>query len=126
MEDANTALIQKMYAAFGNGDVQTLLANVAPNAEWVDYGPPSVPYFGDFTGRVEDFFRAIGGSTHGGNVAIEQYIAAGDTVVARGRYTATVNTTGTKIDSPILHLFTIRDGKVTSWKGYGDTAAVVA
>jgi uncharacterized protein len=115
-----------MYAAFNSGDIQTVLANVAPDAEWVNYGPDAVPYFGSFSGRMTEVFQAIGESTTSGNVAIDQYIAAGDKVVTQGRYRATVRSTGAKIDVPIAHVFTLRDGRVTSWKGYGDTAAVLA
>jgi ketosteroid isomerase-like protein len=25
-----------------------------------------------------------------------------------------------------VHVFTLRDGKIASWNGYGDTAAVIA
>jgi ketosteroid isomerase-like protein len=46
--------------------------------------------------------------------------------VTEGRYTATVRITGAKIDARIAHIFTVRDGKVASWRGYGDTAAVLA
>src|SRR3954453_4411784 len=113
-EQTNTALVQRMYAAFGSGDIQAILANVGPNAEWVDYGPSAVPYFGDFSGRIADFFKAIGESTTGGNLTVDRYLASGDRVVAEGRYTATVRNTGAKIDAPIAHVFTLRDGKVTS------------
>jgi ketosteroid isomerase-like protein len=125
-EQANTALVQALYAGFNSGDIQSILAKIDQQAEWVDYGPAKVPYFGDFTGRIADFFKAIGETTIGGSVAIDRYIASGDIVVTQGRYTATVRTTGSKIDAPIAHVFTLRDGKVTSWKGYGDTAAVLA
>jgi uncharacterized protein len=123
---SNTAVIQTIYAAFNRGDVQEVLANLSPTAEWVNHGPAVVPYFGNFAGRIVDFFKAIGESTTGGAVAIDTYIASGDTVVTQGRYTATVRSTGIKIDAPIAQVFTLRDGKVTSWTGYGDTAAVVA
>lgn len=125
-EQANTAVIQSMYTAFNRGDIQVIISNSAPDAEWVNYGASTVPYFGNFTGRIPDFFKAIDDSTTGGNVAIDRYIAAGDSVVTEGRYTATVRNTGSKIDAPIAHVFTLRDGKVVSWRGYGDTAAVVA
>ena len=125
-EQTNTALIQSMYAAFGRGDIQVILANTTADAEWVNYGPAAVPYFGNYTGRVPAFFKAIDESTTGGDVAVDRYIASGDIVVTEGRYTATVRNTGARIDSPIAHVFTLRDGKVTSWKGYGDTAAVLA
>lgn len=50
-EQTNTAVVQRMYSAFSSGDIQTILANVAPNVEWVNYGPAAVPYFGDFSGH---------------------------------------------------------------------------
>ncbi len=67
-----------------------------------------------------DFFKAIGKTTIGGSVTVDGYIASGDVVVTQGQYTATVRTSGAKIDAPIAHVFTLRGGKVTSWKGYGD------
>jgi ketosteroid isomerase-like protein len=125
-EQTNTAVIQAMYGAFNSGDIPSLLASVAPGAEWVNYGPSGVPYFGDFTGRISDFFKAIGDSTTGGSVTVERYLAASDAVITEGRYRATVRATGERIDSPIAHIFTLRDGKVTSWRGYSDSAAVLA
>src|SRR4051794_33935835 len=121
-EQTNVALVQTIYAGFNCGDIQSILAAIDQHAEWVDYGPAAVPYFGNFTGRIADFFKAIGESTVDGRVAIDRYIASGDIVVTQGQYTATVRTSGAKIDTPIAHVFTLRDGKVTSWKGYGDTA----
>ena|SRR5258708_399829 len=125
-EQSNTDLVQKIYDAFNRGDMQTILANVAPNAEFIDHGPAAVPYYGDFSGRVAEFFQAIGDDVTDGSVAIDQYIASSDTVVARGRWRATVRNTGTKVDADIIHFFTVLDGKVTSWNGYGDTAADLA
>jgi ketosteroid isomerase-like protein len=124
-EQDNTAVVQRAYEAFNRGDLQAVLANVAPNAEWIDHGPAAVPYFGNFSGRIAEFFQAIGNTTTDGRVDIDKYIASGDTVVARGRWMATVRSTGAKINSDLIHFFTVRDGKVTSWNGYGDTAAVL-
>jgi ketosteroid isomerase-like protein len=126
MSQSNTGVIQNVYAAFNRGDLQAVLANVQPNAEWVNFGSGSVPYFGDFTGRITNFFQAIGQSTNGGNVAVDRYIDAGDTVITEGRWSATVKDSGARIDAPIAHVFTLRDGKISSWRGYSDTAAVAA
>ena len=125
-EQANSDLIRKMYSAFSTGDIQTILNNVAPNAEWVNHGPDSIPYAGNFTGRVQAFFQSIGESTTGGKVVSDRLIAHDDTVVSLGRYTATVRNTGTRIDTPVAHVFRIQNGKVTSWIGFSDTAAVAA
>ena len=125
-ETQNIALIQRIYSAFSAGDIQTILDNVGDKADWVNIGPSTIPYAGDFTGRIPDFFQAIGQSTSGGKVTADKFIAQGDTVVAIARYTATVRATGALIDSPLAHIFTVLDGKVTSWLGFSDTAAVAA
>jgi uncharacterized protein len=126
MNESNTAVVRNVYAAFNRGDIQDVLANVDSNAEWVNYGPSSVPYYGNFTGRITDFFQAIGKSTTNGNVSVDRYIDAGDHVITEARWTATVKETGAQIDAPIAHIFTLRDGKISSWKGYGDSAAAAA
>ena len=126
MAESNSATIKNIYAAFNRGDIEAVLAAVELDAEWVNYGPASVPYFGNFTGRMPDFFQAIGLSTTGGNVKIDRYLESGDSVVVEGRYTANVKATGALINAPIIHVFTLRNGKISSWRGYGDTAAVAA
>src|SRR5581483_10879903 len=111
-EQDNINLIQKIYTAFGAGDVQTILNNLGTNAEWVNYGPGAIPYAGNFTGRIPAFFQAIGDSSSDGKVAADRFVAQGDNVVAIGRYTATIRKTGARVDTPIAHVFTVRNGKV--------------
>ncbi|MFL6414973.1 MAG: hypothetical protein ACJ74Y_04815, partial [Bryobacteraceae bacterium] len=60
MAESNSDVIKNIYAAFNRGDIESVLAKVQPNAEWMNYGPTSVPYFGNFTGRMAAFFQAIG------------------------------------------------------------------
>jgi ketosteroid isomerase-like protein len=125
-DQENIALIRRMYSAFGAGDLQTIIDSVDPKAEWTNHGPDTIPYAGSWQGhaQIRQFFKAIAESTSGGQVVPETFTASGDTVVATGRYRATVRNTGTKIDSPIAHLFTIRNGKVVKWVGFSDTAGI--
>lgn len=125
-EQDNVNLIQKVYTAFGNGDIQTILNSIDPGAEWVNHGPSAIPYAGDFTGRVPAFFQALAGSIIDGKVVPVRFVSQSDSVVALGRYTATVQRTGAKIDTPIVHLWTIRNGKVTGFVSLTDSAAVAA
>jgi uncharacterized protein len=125
-EQETVALIRRTYTAFSAGDIQTVLDNVSGNARWVNYGPETIPYAGDFTGRIQEFFQAIGESTTDGKVVPEKFIAQGDNVVCIARYTATVRDSGVRIDSPIAHFFTVNEGKITSWTGFSDSAAVAA
>jgi ketosteroid isomerase-like protein len=125
-EEGNIGLIRKIYAAFGAGDVKTILDNVADDAQWINHGPATIPYAGSRSGKTEirGFFQAIGDSTTGGKVIAENFLAQGETVVATGRYTARVRDTGADIDTPVAHLFTVRNGKVVKWEGFSDTARV--
>jgi uncharacterized protein len=93
------------------------------NAEWINHGPASVPYMGNFSGRLPAFFQAIGDSVTDAKVVADKFIAQGDTVAATRRYMATVRSTGAKIDSPLAHVFTVRNGKVGRWIGFSDSAA---
>ena len=47
-----------------------------------------------------------------------------DTVVTVGRYRASVRDTGKQIDTPIVHVFTIRDGKIADWEGFSNSEHV--
>jgi ketosteroid isomerase-like protein len=125
-EQDNVRLIQKIYAAFGAGDVQTILDSVADDAQWINHGPATIPYAGSRSGKkqIREFFQAIADSTTGGKVITENFVAQADAVVATGRYTARVRDTGADIDTPIAHLFTVRNGKVARWEGFSDSAKV--
>ena len=47
---------------------------------------------------------------------------AGPAVVVEGRYTGTYKETGRKFDAQVCHVWKIRDGKITSFQQYVDTA----
>jgi ketosteroid isomerase-like protein len=125
-EQDNVRLIQRIYAAFGAGDVQTILDSVSDDAQWINHGPATIPYAGSRSGKtqIREFFQAIADSTTGGKVIAEKFVAQADAVVATGRYTARVRDTGADIDTPIAHLFTVRNGKVVRWEGFSDSARV--
>jgi ketosteroid isomerase-like protein len=125
-KDGNLGLIQEVYAAYAQGNSQFILDRVTDDVDWINEGPNSIPYAGTFKGRkdVQRFFEAIGTSVDNGRVTAEDWIAQGDKVVSAGRFTATVKKSGRRIDVPIAHVFTVRDGKIARWVGYADTARV--
>ena len=57
-----------------------------------------------------------------GIVDQHQDIVVGEKVFALGYYEVTVKNTGRRIGSDWIHVFTIRDGKVTSFREFTDTA----
>jgi ketosteroid isomerase-like protein len=123
-ENNPTALIQKVYAAFGRGDVQTILDHLAPDVEWTLDGPAIIPYAGALKGpsEVRGFFESLATTQDNQRLTIDEYITQGDDVVTTGRYAATVKATGKKIDSAIGHVFTVKNGAITRFLNFADTA----
>jgi len=57
-------------------------------------------------------------------VRAEEFLEAGDQVVALGRLQGTALTTGAVVDVPFAHVWTVQDGLLTHARMYTDTATL--
>src|SRR5438132_1299947 len=121
----NTERVQQMYAAFGRGDIQTILDALAPEATWTVQGPSWLPFFGARRGRqqVAQFFQTIVEKMDFLEFAPREFIAEGDRVVVLGRERMTAKPTGRSIEGEWVHVFTFRAGQVVDFREYCNTAA---
>jgi uncharacterized protein len=130
MQEENTKTIQDMYAAFGRGDIQTLLAVMSEDIVWKPVlGAASyVPTAGERRGKaaVADFFKTLAQSIDFQEFQPKQFVAQDDTVVALGSYAATAKATGRPFKSEWTMVFTFKNGKVVEFKEYADSAAINA
>ena len=125
MSDANIKIVQDIYAAFGRRDIETVLAALAPDVSWGIVGrAEDVPFAGirHHTAGAGEFFRLLAETQEISRFEPQKFMAAADTVFAWGRYDWTMRRSGVSGVSEWLHVFTIRDGKVVSWRGHQDTA----
>ena len=125
MSDNNVGLVRDLYAAFGRGDIDTILAALAPDVSWESVGrPEDYPVFGPRRGveAVRDFFRLVAENEDFSDFSPREFLAADDRVFVLGHYEATLRKTGRKIASDWVHVFTLRDGKVSRWREHTDTA----
>lgn len=128
-EAENTKVVQDAYAAFGRGDIQTLLTFLADDIVWnAVYGTGShVPTSGVRRGKaaVGEFFRQVAENLFFSRFEPKEFFATGDKVVALGHYTAT---TPIKkgFDSDFAMVFTLRNGLVTDFQEFCDSAAINA
>jgi ketosteroid isomerase-like protein len=124
----NIQKVQQMYAAFGKGDIATLLNSVADNVDWQSFGPAIVPTFGPHRGRkeVENFFGKVAEIHNFQKFEPREFIAQDDKVVCLGYYSGTGKKTGKFYEAEWAMVFTFRDGKVVKFREYTDTAAFVA
>ena len=86
-----------------------------------------VPTAGERRGKaaVGEFFKIVGETTKFSLFEPREFIAQGDKVVALGHYTATTPK-GKTMDSDFVMVFTLRDGKVSHFQEFLDSAALNA
>jgi ketosteroid isomerase-like protein len=122
----NVDVVRGMYEAFGRGDIQGVLAACDPQIEWRQAeGNPVGGEGGALIGPdavMEKVFMRLGQEWDSFIVTPRQFHDAGDSVIVEGRYTGGYKATGRSIDSQFCHVFKVREGKVTSFQQYMDTA----
>jgi ketosteroid isomerase-like protein len=125
MSDANVGLVQSLYAAFGRGEIDAIVGAMTADSTWGIIGREGdFPTIGIRHGPagVQDFFKTVAEHLTFTEFSPKEFYPSGDKVFVLGRYAATVKKTGSPIDSEWCHIFTIRDGKVVSFREFTDTA----
>lgn len=129
-EAQNTKVVQDAYAAFGRGDIAALLGQFSDDIIWrpVTGGGTHVPFAGERRGKagVAEFFKRVAESEDFEVFEPREFVAQGDKVVTLGHYRAKVRKTGRTVDSDFVMVFTLRDGKVTHFQEFLDSAALNA
>lgn len=113
-EQDNKEIIQRGYAAFSAGEVESVMNLFDDDIEWVQPGGSAIS--GTFHGKTEVMEHLGRLAEKDMTVKLNQLIAEGDTVVAITEVTAG-GETGEDAD-----VFTVRDGKTVSVRVHGDTA----
>jgi len=131
MSDAeNTKVVRDAYAAFGRGDITTLLGYMTDDVQWQPViGTGShVPFSGARTGKaaVAEFFKQVAETEDFEQFEPREFVAQGDMVVAIGHYRAKTKATGRTFDSPFAMVFTLRNGKIAAFREFTDSAAINA
>jgi ketosteroid isomerase-like protein len=126
----NTKTIQRVYEAFGRGDVATILDRVNDDVDWASEAADAslAPWYGVRHGRdgVAAFFEQFGST-----MEVEEFtpiaFGANDTdVFSVVRFTVRSRTTGRAASMQLHHWFRFRDGKIAYYRGTEDTAATAA
>jgi ketosteroid isomerase-like protein len=126
MEQPEVAVVRAVYGAFASADVTAILELFSPDA--TVYQSPSLPWGGTHEGHDGLLhFLATLSTTIASTVETERLYADGDGhVVQVGTTRGEVRTTGARYAIPETHVWTVRDGRVTCFEVYLDTAAMLA
>lgn len=123
----NVKKLQDLYAAFGRGDIQTILDSVTDDVTWgTDSVAQEVPWYRLRQGRegVADFFASLDREVEFTNFAPTIFGAAGDDVIVYVDIAYRIKKNGRAAKTGSAHHFTFRDGKLARFRAFEDTAAV--
>ena len=124
----NRQLIESLYDSFNAGDIAKVLAELSDNAKWVIPSISTIPFTGPKQGRnaVAEFFSTMSEHQEPQIFEVHGMVAEGDQVVAHGHYRWHVKTTDRSWESEFSHHFTVREGQITKFQEYTDSAAAMA
>lgn len=126
-EQENLDLINRIYGAFGAGDIPGLLGMLAEDIDWFHPRPDQIPWGGARTGHEEvvGFFTALGQAVDVERFEPGQFVAKDDQVIVFGGERMKVKSNGVPYEVDWTHVFTVRDGKVAKFREYTDTAGII-
>lgn len=122
---AALSVVQKVYGAFGRQDVPGILDLISEQVDWEFVGSPQLSYAGPRRNKKEvaDFFSAVPAADRIHAFEPREFIEAGEHVTVLGWEHSTAIDTGKDFKTEWVHVFTVKDGHVTRWRGFFNTAA---
>ena len=123
----NADFIRSLYAAFGRGDVKTILDNLDPAIAWSSNCDETIPWGGTRHGTAgaASFFQELGDNLDFESFEPREFFEDAGTVIVLGHTQARLKRNGQPVDSDWVHVFKITNGKVAQFREFYDTAAVV-
>jgi uncharacterized protein len=122
---ANTTVVQEAYAAFGRGDIPALLDLLDDDVEWTS--PRTLPQGGEYHGKAEvvRFFEAVGAAWDPLGLEVKSISEAGNGLVVGIVRLDGMLRAGKPSGYGSVHLFDVRNGKITRFREYTDLDAPI-
>ncbi len=121
----NVDVIQGIWDAFGNGDVDKAANHFADDAEVM--APDPLPWGGTHVGPdgFRDFADLLNGSFKDLKVRPAKILGSDDNHVTVLAHASGKTQAGKPLEVDVLWLYQLRDGRVTSAHAYTDTATIL-
>ncbi len=125
-EQQNLDVVRGLYAAFGRGDLDGILAPLDPRVSWRTPGAPDLPTAGLRQGvpAVREFFGLLLNTFDIVDFQPQDFLAAGEKVVVLG--TSREGPKGGRlVDFRWVHVFTFGSGKIVAFEEPADVSELV-
>lgn len=120
MERNNVRVVAALYNAFVRQDLGTVRRLIGPG--FTVTNTEQLPWGGQFEGMqgLRTFTKRLLGKVDT-RVEVEEYVQAGDDVLAITRTRGHVRKSGVSFDVRSVHVWTVKDGRVVRFQPYIDT-----
>lgn len=125
-EHENVRVVQEVYAAFQQGNIQSVLNALTDDVQWwVAGSPENLPHAGLRAGRdeVAKFFDVLGNTVEFEQFAPQEYIAQGEKIVVLGSDRRRIKSNNRVVENQWAMVFALRAGKIDGFRAYDDTEA---
>lgn len=121
----HVAVVDRAYDSFLKGDIDEVMSLLDPSIEWSV--PRTVPHGGTFVGLdgVLEFFQGVGAAWRPLQLELETVGAIGPDLVAGMAHVSGL-LAGSDVSYSSVHVFTVKDGKITRFREYVDLDAALA
>ena len=124
MFDSKIEAVQRLYAAYGRGDVDAMFADLADDVDWAaEAASTSVPWYGSYRSKsdVPRFVKEIASSVEVTEFTLVSIASNETDVMAIIHWTYTVKATGKNAAMYMQHWWRFADGKIVFFRGSEDT-----
>ncbi|MEO7313966.1 MAG: nuclear transport factor 2 family protein [Ginsengibacter sp.] len=125
MKNSAKEVVEKMFSAFGRGDIEKFVETVSEDTVWIYHGTQIIPA-GTFEKKegVRTFFSNILDKTEIINFEPQQYIVEGNTVVVLGREHQKVKRSGRELKQKWVQIYTVENDLITRMEEFATSEEV--
>ncbi|MEO5648658.1 MAG: nuclear transport factor 2 family protein [Ginsengibacter sp.] len=125
MKNSAKTVVEKMFSAFGSGDIEKFVETVSEDTVWIYHGTQIIPA-GTFEKKegVRTFFSNILDKTEIINFEPQQYIVEGNIVVVLGREHQKVKRSGRELKQKWVQIYTVENDLITRMEEFATSEEV--
>jgi uncharacterized protein len=122
---SNLEIVKRLYTAFQKRDTKTVLEIFDPQIEWIQN--EGFPGGGRHIGAetvLKNVFAKFRLDWDDWQAVVEEWLDAGDIIVALGEYRGTYKSTGKSTTAAFAHVYKFKNGRIFKFQQYTDTFKV--
>jgi hypothetical protein len=120
-------VVKGFYDRLGSGDVPGVLGLLDPEVKWTE--AERFPYYsGTWVGPeavLNNLLKRIAADWTDFAATPKDYLIEGSKIVSFGTYSGIYKKTGKSMRADFAHVWTVEDGRITSFLMYTDTAKIL-